>query len=80
MKKDGQDIFTLFITHVSKTFLINYLNKKGFKIVKEKNLEPPIIGTFLLTYGVNKSIKFYQFFLSIAIYTVKNFLVLKQYY
>ena len=57
MKKRWPGYFYPFHYYVfSKTFLINYLNKKGFKIVKEQNLEPPIIGTFLLTYGVNKSI------------------------
>lgn len=39
----------------SKNFLKNYLSINGFKIVTQKNIEPPIIGSFLLTFGINKS-------------------------
>lgn len=45
----------------SKKFLINYFSKNGLKVVKEKNLEPPIIGSYLLTFGINKFIcKFFS--------------------
>ncbi len=40
----------------SKQFLIKYFSKKGFKVSQQKNLEPPIIGSYLLTFGINKSI------------------------
>ena len=40
----------------SKQFLKEYLLRNDLKVVNEKNLEPAIIGSFLLTFGINKSI------------------------
>jgi SAM-dependent methyltransferase len=45
----------------SKQFLKRYLLKNGLKVINEQNLEPAIIGSFLLTFGINKSIcKFFS--------------------
>ena len=45
----------------SKQFLKQYLFKNDLKVINEQNLEPAIIGSFLLTFGINKSIcKFFS--------------------
>ncbi len=47
----------------SNHFLKKFLYKNGFEILETRNLEPPIIGSFLLTFGFNKSIcKFLSIF------------------
>lgn len=40
----------------SKQFLKDYLAKNDLKVIGEQNLEPAIIGSYLLTFGINKSI------------------------
>ena len=40
----------------SKQFLKKYLSKNGLQVVNEQNLEPAIIGSFLITFGINKSV------------------------
>lgn len=73
LKKRWPGYFYPFHYYVfSKKFLINCFYTNGLKVIEEKNLEPPIIGSYLLTFGVNKnickliSLIFYpfQFFLS----------------
>ncbi len=57
MKKRWPGYFYPFHYYVfSKKFLLNHLRKNGLKVVKEKKLEPPILGSYLLTFGFNKSI------------------------
>jgi len=57
MKKRWPGYFYPFHHYVfSKQFLKNYLSRNGLEIIKLRNIEPPIIGSFLLTYGINKSI------------------------
>lgn len=62
MKERWPGYFYPFHYYVfSKKFLKNFLLKNGFKVVSEQNLEPAIIGSFLLTFGINKSIcKFFS--------------------
>jgi len=38
----------------SKNFLKTFFSNNGFEIVAESRLEPPIFGTFLLTFGLNR--------------------------
>ncbi len=73
LKKRWPGYFYPFHYYVfSKKFLMNCFYTNGLKVIEEKNLEPPIIGSYLLTFGVNKnickliSLIFYpfQFFLS----------------
>ena len=52
----------------SRKFLETFFSKNGLKIIGEKKLEPPIIGSYLITFGVNKSI---CKFLSIIFYPVQ---------
>jgi SAM-dependent methyltransferase len=40
----------------SNKFLNSFLNANGLKVIKQQNLEPPIIGSYLLTYQINLSI------------------------
>lgn len=40
----------------SSIFLRNFLSKNGLKIIDVQHLEPPIVGSFLLTFGINKSL------------------------
>tara|TARA_B100000925_G_scaffold129363_1_gene96875 strand:+ start:4885 stop:5742 length:858 start_codon:yes stop_codon:yes gene_type:complete len=84
LKKRWPGYFYPFHYYVfSKKFLINYFYQNGLKVIKEKNLEPPIIGSYLLTLGVNKSIcKFlslicypFQFFLSKIFFTSEAILI-----
>ena len=57
MKERWPGYFYPFHYYVfSKQFLKNYLSKNDFKIIGEQNLEPAIIGSYLLTFGINKSI------------------------
>ena len=37
----------------SNDFLSKYFSKNGFEVIAQKKLEPPIFGSFLLTYGIN---------------------------
>ena len=57
----------------SKQFLKKFLSKNGLQVVNEQNLEPAIIGSFLLTFGINKSI---CKFLSLIFYPIQ-FLISK---
>ena len=57
MKERWPGYFYPFHYYVfSKKFLKNYLSKNSLEVVDVKNLEPAIIGSFLLTLGINKSI------------------------
>ena len=57
LKKRWPGYFYPFHYYVfSKKFLKDYFYTNGLKVVEEKNLEPPIIGSYLLTFGVNKNI------------------------
>ena len=57
MKERWPGYFYPFHYYVfSKQFLKEYLSKNDFKVISEKNLEPAIIGSYLLTFGINKSI------------------------
>ena len=57
MKERWPGYFYPFHYYVfSKQFLKNFFSKNGLKIIGEQNLEPAIIGSFLLTFGINKSI------------------------
>ena len=57
MKERWPGYFYPFHYYVfSKQFLKNYLAKNDFKVIGEQNLEPAIIGSYLLTFGINKSI------------------------
>lgn len=57
MKSKWPGYFYPFHYYVfSKKFLSNYFKHHGFEIVEKKQLEPPIFGLFLITYGINKSI------------------------
>ncbi len=57
MKERWPGYFYPFHYYVfSKKFLKNYLSKYDLKVVGEQNLEPAIIGSYLLTFGINKSI------------------------
>ena len=69
MKKRWPGYFYPFHYYVfSKIFLKNFFHKNGLKIVKKKNLEPPIFGSYLLSYGINKpTCKF----LSLILYPVQ---------
>ena len=62
MKKRWPGYFYPFHYYVfSKQFLKTYLLKNDLKVISEQNLEPAIIGSFLLTFGINKSIcKFFS--------------------
>lgn len=62
MKKRWPGYFYPFHYYVfSKEFLKKYFLKNGLRVLNEKNLEPPIIGSYLLTFGINKSIcKFFS--------------------
>jgi ubiquinone/menaquinone biosynthesis C-methylase UbiE len=57
MKERWPGYFYPFHYYVfSKQFLKDYLSKNNFKVIGEQNLEPAIIGSYLLTFGINKSI------------------------
>tara|TARA_B100001093_G_scaffold519616_1_gene609478 strand:+ start:777 stop:1550 length:774 start_codon:yes stop_codon:yes gene_type:complete len=57
MKERWPGYFYPFHYYVfSKKFLKTYLSKNDLKVVGEQNLEPAIIGSYLLTFGINKSI------------------------
>lgn len=57
MKERWPGYFYPFHYYVfSKRFLKDYLAKNDLKVIGEQNLEPAIIGSYLLTFGINKSI------------------------
>ncbi len=57
MKKRWPGYFYPFHYYVfSKSFLIHILLENGYKTIKDYKLEPPILGSFLLTFGFNRSI------------------------
>ena len=57
MKERWPGYFYPFHYYVfSKKFLKNYLAKNNLKVISEQNLEPAIVGSYLLTFGINKSI------------------------
>lgn len=60
----------------SDQFLNSLLNTNGLKIIKQQNVEPPIIGSYLLTYKINLSI---CKFLSIIFYPIQ-FLISKLFF
>tara|TARA_Y100000389_G_C17364784_1_gene465694 strand:+ start:267 stop:995 length:729 start_codon:yes stop_codon:yes gene_type:complete len=62
MKERWPGYFYPFHYYVfSKQFLKDYLSKNDLKVIGEQNLEPAIIGSFLLSFGINKSIcKFFS--------------------
>lgn len=57
MKERWPGYFYPFHYYVfSKKFLRDYLSKNDLKVIGEQNLEPAIVGSYLLTFGINKSI------------------------
>ena len=57
MKERWPGYFYPFHYYVfSKSFLIHILLENGYKTIKDYKLEPPILGSFLLTFGFNRSI------------------------
>ena len=52
----------------SELFLKNYFAKQGFRLIKIKKLEPPIFGSFFITFGLNRSL---SRFLSLLIYPIQ---------
>lgn len=57
MKERWPGYFYPFHYYVfSKKFLKDYLVKNDLKVIGEQSLEPAIIGSYLLTFGINKSI------------------------
>lgn len=57
----------------SRLFLKNYFAQQGFRLIKVQNLEPPIFGSFFMTFGLNRSLS--RFF-SLIIYPIQ-FLISK---
>jgi 2-polyprenyl-3-methyl-5-hydroxy-6-metoxy-1,4-benzoquinol methylase len=68
----------------SNIFLKNLLKKNNFKIIDEKKLEPPIFGSYLLTFSINNyickllSLIFYplQYFISKIFSSSESFLLI----
>lgn len=57
MKKRWPGYFYPFHYYVfSKKFLKNIFINNGLEIFMEKKSEPPVVGSYFLTYGINKSV------------------------
>ena len=84
MKSRWPDIFTHIISTFFKKILNEKLRKLKFKKISITSVESPVIGTFLMTFGINRkickfiSILFYpfQYFISKSFFRAESIKVI----